>query len=66
MEHVAIMKKSWGLIEKILSEEKTAESHWYKTKQEAREYGGEKLKIPPEQLDFFPSRISEKERWLNG
>ena len=32
MEHVAIMKKSWGLTEKILTGEKTAESRWYKTK----------------------------------
>jgi len=32
MHHVAIMKKEWGLIEKILSGEKTVESRWYKTK----------------------------------
>jgi ASC-1-like (ASCH) protein len=32
MEHVAIMKKSWGLISKILSGEKTIESRWYQTK----------------------------------
>ena len=32
MEHVAIMKKSWGLIPKILSGEKTIESRWYQTK----------------------------------
>ncbi len=32
MYHVAIMKKSWGLIPKILSGEKTIESRWYKTK----------------------------------
>lgn len=32
MHHVAIMKKSWGLIEKIQSGEKNAESRWYKTK----------------------------------
>jgi len=30
MEHIAIMKKSWGLTEKILSGEKTVESRWYK------------------------------------
>lgn len=32
MDHVAIMKKSWGLIPKILSGEKTIESRWYQTK----------------------------------
>lgn len=32
MDHIAIMKKSWGLIPKIVSEEKTCEARWYKTK----------------------------------
>lgn len=32
MNHVAIMKKSWGLIPKILSGEKTIESRWYVAK----------------------------------
>ena len=32
MVHVAIMKKSWHLIEKILSGEKKIESRWYQTK----------------------------------
>lgn len=32
MHHVAIMKKSWKLIPKIISGEKTAESRWYKFK----------------------------------
>jgi len=32
MDHVAIMKKSWRLIPKILSGEKTVESRWYKAK----------------------------------
>jgi ASC-1-like (ASCH) protein len=32
MHHVAIMKKSWGLTEKILTGQKTVESRWYKTK----------------------------------
>lgn len=32
MHHVAIMKKSWNLIPKILAGEKTIESRWYKTK----------------------------------
>ncbi|MFH0869500.1 MAG: hypothetical protein V1866_00405 [archaeon] len=29
MEHIAIMKKSWGLTQKILSGEKKVESRWY-------------------------------------
>ena len=32
MEHVAIMKKSWGLTQKILIGQKKIESRWYKTK----------------------------------
>jgi len=32
MDHVAIMKRSWGLTEKILSGQKTIESRWYKLK----------------------------------
>ena len=32
MEHIAIMKKSWGLTEKILTGEKTIESRWYKSR----------------------------------
>lgn len=32
MDHVAIMRKEWKLIEKILNGEKTIESRWYKTK----------------------------------
>lgn len=32
MEHVAIMKKSWGLTQKILSGQKKIESRWYKIK----------------------------------
>ncbi len=32
MHHVAIMKKSWGLTQKILSGEKNIESRWYKAK----------------------------------
>lgn len=32
MEHVAIMKKSWGLTGKILKGKKRIESRWYKTK----------------------------------
>ena len=32
MEHVAIMRKSWGLTQKILSGKKKIESRWYKGK----------------------------------
>lgn len=32
MHHVAIMKKSWKLIPKIVSGDKTIESRWYQTK----------------------------------
>lgn len=32
MEHVAIMKKSWRLTQKILTGQKKIESRWYKTK----------------------------------
>ncbi len=32
MDHVAIMKKSWGLIPKIISGEKVIESRWYTSK----------------------------------
>ena len=30
--HVVIMRRSWGLIDKILSGQKTIESRWYKNK----------------------------------
>lgn len=32
MEHVAIMRKSWGLLEKIANKEKTIESRWYQSR----------------------------------
>ena len=32
MHHIAIMKKSWGFIEKILTGEKVIESRWYVSK----------------------------------
>lgn len=32
MQHLAIMKKEWGLLPKILSGEKKIESRWYKNK----------------------------------
>ncbi len=35
MDHVAIMKKSWQLLPKILSGEKTIESRWYAHRCEA-------------------------------
>ena len=32
MHHLVIMRKSWGLLPKILTGEKTIESRWYKNK----------------------------------
>lgn len=32
MEHVAIMKKEWGLTQKVIDGTKTVESRWYKSK----------------------------------
>ena len=32
MDHLAIMKKEWGLIPKILSGEKTVETRWYRAR----------------------------------
>ncbi len=32
MDHVAIMKKEWQLLPKILSDEKKIESRWYRTR----------------------------------
>jgi ASC-1-like (ASCH) protein len=32
MDHVAIMRKSWGLTQKILTGQKKIESRWYKVK----------------------------------
>jgi len=32
MEHIAIMRKSWGLTKKILTGEKRIESRWYKSR----------------------------------
>jgi ASC-1-like (ASCH) protein len=32
MEHLAIMRKSWGLMDKILSGQKKIESRWYSVK----------------------------------
>jgi len=32
MDHIAIMKKSWGLVPKIINKTKIAESRWYKAK----------------------------------
>lgn len=47
MHHVAIMKKQWGLCEKILRGEKTVESRWYKSKRDP--WG----KIKPGDVVFF-------------
>lgn len=47
MEHVAIMRKSWGLIPKILSGKKKIESRWYKNK--AAPFG----KINPGDVVYF-------------
>ena len=33
------------------------------TWQEAQKYGASKLNIPSDQLDFYPSRISEEDDW---
>lgn len=32
MQHIAIMKKEWGLIDRILSGEKVLETRWYKNR----------------------------------
>ena len=34
MEHLAIMRRSWGLTDKILRGQKTVESRWYSTKRQ--------------------------------
>jgi len=34
MDHVAIMKRSWGLLPKIISGEKICEARWYKSKRD--------------------------------
>jgi hypothetical protein len=35
------------------------------TWEEARVYGASKLNIPPEQLNFYPTKISEEDIWYN-
>ncbi len=35
------------------------------TWKEARAYGAQKLNISEEQLDFYPSKISEEDDWFN-
>jgi len=37
------------------------ESTW----KEARKYGASKLNIPTEELDFYPTQISEEDDWYN-
>jgi len=34
------------------------------TWKEARKYGADRLKIPSEQLDFYPTRPSEEDSWF--
>ena len=47
MDHVAIMKKSWGLLPKILKGEKSIESRWYQTKRAPWN------KIQPDETVYF-------------
>ncbi len=47
MEHIAIMRKSWGLTQKILSGQKKIESRWYKFKR------GPYKNIFPEEVVYF-------------
>lgn len=35
------------------------------TWQEARAYGASKLNIPTDELNFYPTKISEEEEWYN-
>jgi ASC-1-like (ASCH) protein len=37
MDHLAIMKKSWGLTKKILTGQKTIETRWYMNKSAPRD-----------------------------
>jgi hypothetical protein len=45
--------------DKIFNINPADESTW----QEAREYGSQKLNIPAEQLDFYPTKISQEDDW---
>lgn len=47
--------------DKVFSLNPNDESTW----QEAREYGGEKLKISSKELNFFPTKISKEDNWYN-
>ena len=47
MQHLAIMKKSSGFLEKIISGEKTVESRWYSTKRAPWN------KVFPDEIVFF-------------
>lgn len=73
MEHIAIMKKSWGLTQKILSGKKKIESRWYTTKVSPwdrikigetiyfKDSGGKiKVKAIVEQVIQFSDLTSEK------
>lgn len=46
---------------KIFNLDPNNKSTW----KEAREYGASRLNIPPEQLDFYPTKISEEDDWYN-
>lgn len=59
MEHIAIMNKSWGLTDKILTGQKTIESRWYRAKYAP--WG----QIHPEEIIYFknsgePATISAR------
>ena len=77
MDHVAIMKKSWGLTQKILSGQKKVESRWYKSKYAPWEKigkgdvvyfkdSGEPVSIKAEvkKVISFSDLIPEKVSWI--
>jgi len=47
--------------DKIFNLDPNNESTW----KEARAFGASKLNIPAEQLDFYPTRVSEENDWFN-
>jgi ASC-1-like (ASCH) protein len=65
MDHLAIMRKSWGLLPKILNGEKTIESRWYRNKYSPwdkikkgdtvyfKNSGGEPVTVKAEVLDVL-------------
>jgi hypothetical protein len=46
--------------EKTFQIDPTDKSTW----KQVRKYGASKLSIPPQQLDFYPSKISEEDDWF--